>query len=201
MSECTTKDCANPTSEYLCTQCTSDLQQWLDKIPSLVDDLAVTVARLDKITKAGMGGSGGSKPGSKAPINQDASDVRSCLMAVTLDAKGHAKDPEAATIAENIIRWVKQAELLVLGPEEPTPRPREEIREEIAGHVEPMTAKDCAEYLTKLLGITFTSKRIRNWVERRGLDPVETDGHPKYRVEDVLAAYERSERRAALDIA
>ena len=197
--ECTTQDCNLETSTYLCTQCTNDLQARLDKIPSLVADLHITVARLDKVTPAGGGGGGGRKPGSAAPINLDAFEIRWYLSAVTLDAKEHAKDPEAAHIAKYIQDAVTKAELLVLGPVEPTPRPRAEIREELAGHVEPMTAKDCAEWLSKVSGVKFASRQIRNWVERRGLVPVETDGWPKYRPEDVLAAYERAERRAALD--
>jgi hypothetical protein len=31
--ECTTADCANHTSTYLCGQCVTDLQAWLDKVP------------------------------------------------------------------------------------------------------------------------------------------------------------------------
>ena len=65
--ECTTDDCRNMTSTYLCGQCVSDLQQWLDRIPILLVELRVTIARQDNVRPAGGGGSG-SKPGSAAPI-------------------------------------------------------------------------------------------------------------------------------------
>jgi hypothetical protein len=197
--QCTTPDCGNQTATYLCHQCVEDLQAWLDKIPELVEDLHVTVARLDKIRKQSEGRPG-TKTGSAAPINIGAFQIRWYLETITLNAEDHAKDPEAAVIAKNIRDAVNQGELLVLGPVEPTPRPRDEIREELSGHVEPMTARDCAAWLSKVTGVKFTSKRIRNWVERRGLKPVESEGHPKYRPEDVLAAYERAERRAAFDL-
>jgi transposase len=176
----------------------NDLQKWLDKIPDLVSDLHVTVARLDRIRKQSEGRPG-TKTGSAAPINIGAFQIRWYLEAISLNAKDHAKDPEAATIAKNIRDAVNEGELLVLGPAEPTPRPRVEIREELSGHVEPLTAKECAGWLSKVTGVKFTSRQIRHWVERRGLRPVETDGWPKYRPEDVLAAYERAERRAAFD--
>jgi hypothetical protein len=200
MSECTTADCANQTSEYLCTRCVEDLQAWLEKIPSLVQDLHITVAKLDKVTPIGGGGGGGNKAGSKAPINIDAFEVRWYLSAITLDAKAHARDPEAATIAENIIRAVNFAEVLVLGPEEVKPdKTREEMREDLAGQTEPMTARECAAYLVEKTGTKFTANQIRNWKDRRRLDAIMgDDGVYRFHLNDVLAAYEHAERLTAI---
>jgi hypothetical protein len=103
------------TSTYLCTQCVSDLQQWLDRVPVLLIDLRVTIARLDNVRPVGGGGSGGSKPGSAAPINLDALQLAENLRSCGSDAKHYAHDERAAGLAWLIQDWVNKAELMVSG--------------------------------------------------------------------------------------
>lgn len=195
--ECTTTDCANHTSAYLCTQCISDLQQWIDKAMLLIPELDVTIARLD-VTRPGNPETRSSNHGgSAAPANLDALQLKINMQTIDPDAKVYALDPRAAGLAWLIQDWTKKAELMISGPEATTPRRRDEIMDELRGAVDPMTAKECATWLSKKTGIHFTSKRIRNWVQRRGLVAVETEGHPKYRPEEVLAAYHRHEREVA----
>jgi hypothetical protein len=116
--ECTTEDCANHTSTYLCGQCVSDLQQWLDKVPTLITELSVTVSRLDQIRPANAGWNSGGVPGSAAPINLDALQLQENLRSVGRDAKAYAQDERAAGLAWLIQDWITKAELLVSGPEE-----------------------------------------------------------------------------------
>ena len=115
--ECTTTDCGNHTSEYLCTQCVSDLQAWLDKVPVLLVELPVTIAKLDNVRPAG--GGGGSKPGSAAPINLDALQLQENLRTVhRARASALAKDARAAGMAWLVKDWVTKAELLISGVRE-----------------------------------------------------------------------------------
>ncbi|UDL14910.1 helix-turn-helix DNA binding domain protein [Arthrobacter phage Sarge] len=116
--ECTTADCANHTSTYLCGQCVSDLQQWLDKVPDLITELGDTIARLDNVRPAGGGWNSGGKPVSAAPLNLDALQMQENLRSVWADANAYAHDDRAAGLAWLIQDWVTKAELLVSGPEE-----------------------------------------------------------------------------------
>lgn len=194
---CTTSDCEMPTETYLCTQCVSDLQAWIDKALVLLPDLDVTIARLD-VTRPGNPETRNSNvAGSAAPGNLDAMQLKMNLESIDRTAAEYAVLDHAAGTAWIIGEWVTSAELLISGPEAVTPRHHDEIMKEIKGNTEPMTAKDCAAWLSQAIGIHFTSKRIRNWVDRRGLRAVSTDGHPKYLPEDVLAAYRQREREVA----
>ena len=112
--ECTTDDCRNMTSTYLCSQCVSDLQQWIARIPILLVELRVTIARQDNVRPAG-GGGGGSKPGSAAPLNFDAWQLQENLRAVGKSAMDYAHDEHAAGTAWMIQDWCQKAELLISG--------------------------------------------------------------------------------------
>lgn len=114
---CTAPDCENPTDLYLCNQCTSDLQNWLNKASDLTQELDVTVARLDKVRKASTEGGSGRNTGSAAPINLDAWQIRENLRTTTT-AQEYAKVEDAADWAWTIQNWVKRAEILVLGEPE-----------------------------------------------------------------------------------
>jgi hypothetical protein len=76
--ECTTEDCGNNTSTYLCSQCVTDLQAWLDKVPTMRAELFVTMAKLDAVAPRSSGGGGGSTE-NPAPVNHGAMDVRHAL--------------------------------------------------------------------------------------------------------------------------
>ena len=194
---CTTPDCETPTQTYLCAQCVSDLQASIEYAHRLLPDLDVTIARLD-VTRPGNPETRNTNvAGSAAPANMDALQLKLNLESVTHTADEYAKEDHAAGTAWIIGEWCKSAELLISGPEAVTPRHHNEIMADIKGNTEPMTAKDCATWLTKATGIHFTSKRIRNWVTRRGLQAATTEGGPKYLPEDVLAAYRQRERDVA----
>jgi len=186
--ECTTEDCQHFTSTYLCGQCVSDLQQWLDKIPALIDALYVTIAKLDNVRSAGGGGGGGSKPGSKAPINLDASELRANLMSVGKDAKAYAMDERAAGLAWLIQDWAVKAELLVSGPEAETVN-HARNRERVRNIAPPMPTRELLPWLRTNAKIAVTSMDIRNWARRGKLVPVEREPQPTYHPHEVLSAW------------
>lgn len=190
---CTTDDCENPTEAFICNRCTEDLQAWLDKIPPLVDDLAVTVARLDKVRKNTGGNS--NKAGSAAPINLDAFEVRWYLQAISPNAKDHAKDPEAAQIALNVQNAVKLAEQLISGPE-PTKPKTDGIRERLEEQMTPMTTRELIPYLREKAHIVITSMDIRNWARRGKIRPITRDPHPTYNAMEVIDAWHETRREA-----
>lgn len=187
-AECTTEDCRNMTSTYLCSQCVADLQAWLDKIPDLIDALYVTIAKLDNVRSAGGGGGGGSKPGSKAPINLDASELRANLMSVGMDAKAYAMDERAAGLAWLIQDWATKAELMVSGPEAETVN-HARNRERIRNIAPPMPTRELLPWLRSNAKIAVTSMDIRNWARRGKLVPVEREPQPTYHPHEVLSAW------------
>lgn len=194
---CTTPDCELATSTYLCTQCVSDLQASIDYAHRLLPDLDVTIARLD-VTRPGNPETRSSNvAGSAAPANMDALQLKLNLESVTHTAEQYANEIHAAGTAWIIGEWCKDAEMLISGPEAETPEHPAEIVKKIKGSTEPMTAKDCATYLTENTGIYFNSKRIRNWVTRRDLKPVDQEGPAMYLPEDVLTAYRNRQRDVA----
>ena len=186
--ECTTEDCANHTSTYLCGQCVTDLQAWIDKVPPLIEALYVTIAKLDNVRSAGGGGGGGSKPGSKAPINLDASELRANLMSVGRDAKAYAHDERAAGLAWLIQDWATKAELLVSGPEAETVN-HAANRAKIRDIAPPMPTKELLPWLRKNAKISITSMDVRNWARRGKLVAVDSGPQPTYHPHDVLNAW------------
>jgi hypothetical protein len=186
--ECTTDDCRNHTSNYLCGQCVTDLQAWLDKVPVLIVELGVTIARLDNVRPAGGGWNSGGKPGSAAPINLDALQLQENLRTVGAHAEAYAQDDRAAGLAWLIQDWVTKAELLISGPEEP-PINHTGNRERIKDIAPPMTTRELLPWLRKNARIAITSMDIRNWARRGKLVPVQRDPQPTYHPHEVLNAW------------
>ncbi|MFF2029530.1 hypothetical protein [Arthrobacter sp. NPDC058192] len=186
--ECTTEDCRNHTSTYLCGRCTSDLQQWLDKVPVLVRELSVTVARLDNVRPAGGGGGGGHQPGSAAPISLDALQLQENLRSVGTDAKAYAQDSRAAGLAWLIQDWVTKAELLVSGPDEP-PINHAANRERVRNIAPAMPTRELLPWLRQNARIVVTSMDIRNWARRGKLNPVGREPQPTYHPHEVINAW------------
>lgn len=187
--ECTTEDCANHTSTYLCRQCVSDLQQWIDKIPPLITELSVTVARLDNVRPAGGGWNSGGKPGSAAPINLDALQLQENLRSVSPKASAYAQDERAAGLAWLIQDWVTKAELYVSGPEEPPINHHENQRRIKDAELPPMPVRELVPWLKEKAGIVITGMDIRNWARRGKLKPVPTEPHPSYHPHEVINAW------------
>ena len=192
--ECTTEDCNNGTSTYLCSQCVSDLQQWLDKVPPLVLALDVTIAKLDCVRSAG--GGGGGKPGSKAPINLDALQLQENLRSVGDDAKAYAQDERAAGLAWMIQDWATKAELLVSGPESETIN-HARNRERVRNIAPPMPTRELVPWLREKAKISVTSMDIRNWARRGKLVAVDREPQPTYHPHEVLNAWHDTRKETA----
>jgi len=186
--ECTTVDCGDHTSTYLCTPCVRDLQAWLDKVPTLILELNVTIAMLDNVRPASAGWNSGGKPVSAAPINLDALQIQENLKTVGRDAKAYAHDDRAAGLAWIIQDWVTKAELLVSGPEEP-PVNHVRLRARVQDIAPPMPTRQLVPWLKEKAGIIVTSMDIRNWVRRGKLKAVESLPQPTYHPHEVLHAW------------
>jgi hypothetical protein len=193
-TECTTPDCANHTSTYLCSQCVADLQAWIDKIPDLITALDVTIAKLDRV-RPSNGWNPGGKPGSAAPINLDALQLQQNLTTVTPNASDYANDPHAAGIAELIQDWVTKAELLISGPEEP-PINHTTNRERIRNIAPPMPTRTLLPWLKRNAKVTITSKDIRNWAHRGKLKAVTHAPQPTYNPHEVLNVWHETRHQS-----
>jgi hypothetical protein len=192
--ECTTEDCGNHTSTYLCSQCVADLQAWLDKVPPLVLALDVTIAKLDNVRSAG--GGGGGKPGSKAPINLDALQLQENLRGVGISAQDYALDDRAAGLAWMIQDWATKAELLVSGPESETIN-HARNRERVRNIAPPMPTRELVPWLRQKAKISVTSMDIRNWARRGKLTAVDREPQPTYHPHEVLNAWHETRKETA----
>lgn len=195
MAACTSTECANPTEQVICGQCVSDLQQWISQIPSYIEELPAAIYKLDNVTpQASEGGNGTKSAGSKAPINLDAYQIRENLLTVNPDANTYANDQYAAGIAETIIQWVRNAELIISGPEsdEPEAWTIAQAREKLKGHFpEPMTPRECAKWLRENAGIKISPGKINDWYRRGKIrkHPGSTPKKPLYAPKEVLTAH------------
>lgn len=192
MTDCTTMDCGNATTEYLCRQCVSDLSQWIEKAWLLIPELDVTIARLDVVRKAGQEGGAGGKAGSRAPMNLDAWQIKANLSAIDRDANVYARDQYAAGIASTIQDWVTKAELLISGPEDEHVD-HVAIRAKVKDVAPPMTTRKLLPWLRENARISITSMDVRNWARRGHLHPVSRDPEPTYHPHEVIAAWHRKE--------
>ena len=186
--ECTTEDCRNLTHTYLCSRCVDDLAAWINKIPILLVELRVTIARQDHVRPAG-GGGGGSKPGSAAPLNLDALQLAENLRTVGKSAKDYAHQEHAAGQAWLIQDWVTKAELLVSGPEAEHVN-HADIRKRLEERrPDPMPTRKLIPWLRENARVTVTQFDIRNWARRGKLVAIDREPLPTYHPYDVLNAW------------
>lgn len=182
---CTTIDCERLTETYLCNQCVTDLQAWIDKGRALIPDMTATIYRLDNIRQPSTGGGGG-PTGSKPPINLHALDVRDWLQRM-VDAKEYAQDQMAARWAWDIQEQVRQAELMVSGPEPDKPKDTEAARRKLAVEVPPaLHIGPLVEWLKVTHGIELKPSLIRKWDERKKITRNNDTGRPTYDPTTVL---------------
>lgn len=191
--ECTTEDCRNHTSTYLCARCVTDLQAWLDKVPVLVEALNVTIAKTDVVRSAGGGGGGGSKPGSAAPLNLDALQLQQNLLSVGKSATDYAQDERAAGLAWLIQDWVTKAELLVSGPEAETVNHAANAAR-VQNIAPPMPTRELLPWLREKAGISIKGQQIRDWARRGKLTPAEREPSPTYHPHEVLTAWHETRK-------
>lgn len=186
--ECTTEDCQNFTSTYLCGQCVTDLQAWIDLARGYVVDLNVTIARQDVLRRAGNPGGGGVASESAMPWNDDADQLQQNLLSIDRDAKAYALMPDAAGQAWLIQEWCKKAERLISGPE-PENIDTASARAKLEAQVppDPMPTSDLKKWLSITHGIHITGEQLRQWVHRKKLQRANEQGRPTYYPAVVLA--------------
>lgn len=188
MTECTSGHCNQPTDLYLCNQCVSDLQAWIDKIPEQIHYLQAVIYRLAQTRAPGHeGGAGGGEP-DLSPINLDAYQLRENLLAVNSDASAYAHDEHAAGSAWMIEHWVTKAGQLINGPE-PERVDHAAIRAKIENAAPPMPTRQLVPWLREHARLAITSMDIRNWARRGKLRPVERKPQPTYWPHEVVQAH------------
>lgn len=193
MTTCTTTDCGRPTETYLCAQCVTDLDAWIQKANEYAPELDVTIAKQDVLRKAGNTGGGGNKAGSAAPVNLDAIQLQQNLYSAgSRTAAVYAQDQFAAGIAWTIQDWVTKAERLISGPEAERVD-HAAIREKVQDIAPAMTTRQLIPWLRDNAGITLKRSDINNWRMRGKLRPVEREPQPTYLPHEVLHLWHERE--------
>lgn len=73
---CRNRKCGRPTGEFLCSDCTSVLADVLEGVPWLLEQLAVTALRLDRVNS---GLRAGKRPDRPLPFNPEAAELHASL--------------------------------------------------------------------------------------------------------------------------
>lgn len=181
MNDCTTTDCGNGTTSYLCNQCVSDLQLWLDKVTETRQMLFTTMAKLDNTGPKNSEGGGGGTTGSSMPLRDGAMDLRYALAIW----EGHnaaqlASDPLSGGFLAEIKLLIDNAFKMVDLP------PDDVIDHEAAGRrlatevPGPLRPKPLLEYLRLTHGIELKESLLRKWASRNLITRANTEGYPTY---------------------
>lgn len=187
MTICTTEDCGNKASAYLCNQCVSDLQQWLDKVTETRQMLFTTMAKLDNTGPKNSEGGGGGSTGSAMPLREGAMDLRYAL-AIWEGRKAAdlAHEEYAGGYVGELKRLIGNAEDMVdLPPEEVIDHAaaRARLEAEVPG---PLRPKPLVEWLKITHGLDLKESRIRKWAERNQITRANAEGYPTYDPTTVL---------------
>lgn len=119
MAICNTPDCGMEANNYICNQCTKDLQTELDKVPELLEDLFITMAKLDNTAPQRSEGGGGLTTTSKLPIRPRAMELRQALSIWThCDAETLAKDKHAGNFLPLLKQLITDANNCIDNPPE-----------------------------------------------------------------------------------
>lgn len=197
MTECTSMDCGmEANNSYLCGDHVQKLQDELNKIPELLDDLFITMAKLDKTAPQNREGGGGLSTGSAMPLNYGALEKRQALgLWVNTTAEELAKDQRVAGFLPMIQELIKTSTELIDNPDEirfvttcncggkvttTDPKP-------IDGKPDTGTCEDCGEYYEQSEAMTrfrisratptdMTPKDALKWIrENSGISIKTTD--------------------------
>lgn len=120
MNLCGTNDCENPAQDkYLCGKHAGYLQAELNKIPELLEDLFITMAKLDNTAPQRSEGGGGLTTTSTLPIRPRAMELRQALGLWThCDAETLAKDQHAGNFLPMLEKIIEDANNCIDNPPE-----------------------------------------------------------------------------------
>lgn len=185
MTTCTSENCENPTDLYLCNECVSVLNQWINEAMIYLPELDAAIAKQTTISKPSEGGNG-TKSGINPGINLDALQLKINLQSIDRTGEQYAHDKYAAGIAWTIEQWVKRTRLIVEGETE-LPINRESIRDRLATEVPAeLKVKPLMEWLETVHDLTIKHSLLRKWAERGHITRTNTHGHPTYDPSAVL---------------
>ena len=188
MSYCTTENCHQETSLYLCAGCIVELDDLLRDVPALIPMLAGARAGTSVVRKVGSGGGGGPS-GSKEPGSLDAMMLQGLLATLPKRAHGEAMDnPNAGWTLHMAGMWVRSARRLVWGAQEEIVN-HEANRERLKDVAPPMTTRELLPWLRTNAKIAITSMDVRDWARRGKITAVEREPFPTYHPLEVLTAW------------
>ena len=193
MTQCTTADCGMDATLYLCPQCIRDLQAWIDKVPDMMQELLITMGRLDNTRTAKSEGGNGLTTEPSALISDRLLELRTALRIwENQNAEQLAHDQHSGNFIDMFVKILKRAENAIdLPKEEPKPDP-EQIAKQLEGqYPEALTPSECATWLRSNAGISIAARNINDWYHRGKIKKQEgsTPKRPLYSTKEVLLAH------------
>lgn len=185
---CTIQTCDQPSQNYLCNDCTDELQHAWDQIHPLIPILE-DISRGDDVpfsqpTAEGRGSGTGSRPPMNLSAYQLALNLSQALVYTPAEYATHADGWRAHA---QILQWVSDADRMVNGEQEDAESKANIARYKLR-NVQPMPVKHLLPWLAEKTGIRITQQNIKDWNRRGKLDRQNESGHPTYSPADVLHA-------------
>lgn len=192
---CTVQGCDQPTQEYLCNDCTTELQHAWDQIGPLIPVLE-DISRGDDVpfhmpTAEGRGGGGGSRPPMNLSAYQLALNLRQALVYTPQEYAQHSDGWRAHA---QILQWVHNADRMVNGEKEEA-KAKASIATYKVRDIHPMPVKHLLPWLNENAGVRITKQNIQDWVRRGKLQRCNDTGHPTYNPAEVLHAQAEDGRK------
>lgn len=192
---CTVEGCERPTQEYLCAECTAELQDAWDQIGELLPVLVLISRNQEQAfatpTARASSGSAGSRP----PMNLSAYQLHANLsQAQAITPNEYATHSDGAWSKWMIETWVTNADRMCNGENEDA-ESKANIAKFKVKDIPPMTVRHLLPWLTEKTGIKLTVKQVNKWAQRDKIKRTNQSGHPQYAPADLLAAL-ADDRRA-----
>lgn len=189
MSHCTSTDCENKTSTYLCGQCTTDLHHTLGLIPDLIPILRLITTRKEQPFTNRTPPTNIITGGPSTPLNLSADALAQTLTeALALTANYYAQLNDAGDHKTYIEHQVTQADIMVNG--EPEIQHTTAYLNYRMKQVLPMPSKHLIPWFAETFKIRLTDTKIRKWAERGIIIRANAPGqHPTYHPADILRAH------------
>lgn len=184
-------------NNYICNQCTKDLQAWIDKVPDMMQELLITMGNLDHMRPTRSEGGNGASTDPREPVSDYLLGLRASLRIwENQNAEHLAHDQHAGGYTDMLVKLLNRAEQAIDLPEDEPQPDHEAIRERVKEIAPPMPTRKLIPWLREHAKLSLTSQIIRHYVHKGYLHAVEREPQPTYHPHEVINVYNNHGKEA-----